>query len=302
LVAAVFAGRPGLTAVTAAKDPSAGASPVPEDVTPAKVIEPAPALASGTSERAEFAAGAWRTAAYAGWSEADLKSLRDGIAKRLDDFRIGWLRDYGGTAAGRVSRRSDCFVAGWETGRRFSRYAGWALRVEFLEPGDITAEINSRGGALEQDAESETVTTAMVPVMMGFWTVGGNQEGASVRGFIFAGPAFGSMIDRMSHWFYSPGDEVGESWTATASASGIGYSVECGGELGYGMAGGITLFTGAAYRASRVDSMKYSSSVDFDGDGEPDVEKGGRVEDSGGDPLGFGFSGFQWTLGVRMAL
>ena len=266
------------------------------------VLAAVPGYVLGAPERAEFTTGQWRTCVYAGWSDADLSQVADGLSTRIKGYRTEWLRDYGGVASGRARRYSGGITAGWEMGRRFSTNSGWGLRLEFLAPGDVTGGFSARGDGNEEVAESETITAALVPVMLGIWTTGGKPTGISVRGFLFAGPAFGSMTDRISREYYSPNDDEYESWASVVSASGLGYAAECGGELGYGMPDGLALFAGAAWRTARVGSMRYAASADFDGDGEPDANKGERIGNSRGDSLRFDFSGFQWTFGIRMAL
>jgi hypothetical protein len=238
----------------------------------------------------------WSVQVRTGWAGVSLEDVKNDrvSSAEVDD----WMNIYGGHAVTETAETSGGLLVGWETSYRTGRMTGLGLRIDYLEPGDIKSSFRAEGDWGETARRTEVLSTGIVPVMVGWW-VG---DGKSMRGYLFAGPAFGSMVSRRNRSFSDPNTgEESDRETVTA-ARGTGVAFEAGGEAVFPLMRGLAVFVGSNWRRVVLDSIRNTGTVDIDGDGTDDIYRGSPVRRSDGRILRFDFSGWEFSAGLRVEL
>lgn len=238
----------------------------------------------------------WSIQLRGGWAGVSLEDVKNDRASSAEADE--WMDIYGGHAVTETVETSGGMLVGWEAAYRTGPMTGLGLRIDYLEPGDIKSSFHAGGDWGEAASRTEVLSTGIVPVMVGWW-VG---DGKSMRGYLFAGPAFGSMVSRRNRSFSDPntGEETDREMATAARGTGVAF--EAGGEAVFPLMRGLAVFVGSNWRRAVLDSMRNTATVDIDGDGTDDVYRGSPVRGSDGSILRFDFSGWEFSAGLRLDL
>ena len=138
----------------------------------------------------------------------------------------------------------------------------------------------------------------MIPVLLGGWIERALSGDISLRGSVFAGPAFGKAL-LVNDWKLS-----GPSFDPATGGYQVGYrattfAADLGAEFGWQATRHLTLVLEAGYRLCRFVALRSSRDVDLDQDGTADIRAGDALDDGRGRPVPFNFSGFKGTVGLR---
>ena len=138
-----------------------------------------------------------------------------------------------------------------------------------------------------------------MPVLGGFALEGGDPEGWSWRGSVFAGAAFGEARFEQAGRYVDPVLSIDRTWDGTGTLAGSAVAFELGGQVDYRIAADWSVFAEAAYLGARIRSMKWRHDVDLDRDGVTDYRKGNTLlSNKDRQPLAFDFSGARLRVGV----
>jgi len=253
-------------------------------------------LAAGTPAAAPVD-GAWTSQTWIEWGDPGLGDVAADLAARLETVRAAWLAGPGGGASAGTAGPRRGTGLGWEAGRRAAGPAGAGLRAAWFAAGPLTGEFEGSGALLERARIEETLAASLSLLEAGVWLAGEERGAASLRAAAFAGPAWGSLTARRVVT-----EDAGAPRSASASASGPGWAADLGVELGWRLLRGTTLTYASGYRWARVPVLRWAAAADLDGDGEDELVPDAVWRERGGRPLAADFSGWYFSLGVRVAL
>jgi len=172
---------------------------------------------------------------------------------------------------------------------------GLRLGALYALAGNDLEATNQAGDRL---TESWALDVVMVPVLLGGWIERALSTDISLRGSVFAGPAFGKAI-LVNDWKVSGPSFDPAAGGYQAAYRATTFAADLGAEFDWQATRHLTLVLGAGYRLCRFVALRSSGDVDLDQDGAADIRAGDALQDRQGRPVPFNFSGFKGTVGLR---
>lgn len=254
----------------------------------------------------------WVISVNGGWYGYSMNAVDTDLAEEGKDLERAWRAFTLGTATSEVTKSSGGGGLGISFTYHPTGVLGFGGRIGRIRPGEMVLNTTGRGSLSYESLHwQETYSPAVIPVMAGVLLQRGEPGAVRFRLSAFVGIMLlnidDSLIYDATYWDDLDGDGfvdtlVGEQATASVSGSGSGF----GGELGVGIAvplsASVDVTLDLSYRVGRVSRVIADASVDIDGDGIDEVQKGESFNDVNGKALKFDLGGADARLGLQFSL
>ncbi|MEW6516962.1 MAG: outer membrane beta-barrel protein [candidate division FCPU426 bacterium] len=245
---------------------------------------------------------------YGGYAGTDFSTLEKHFRERGADYRQNFI-DYlvytgsNGTASYTVKEVTGSIQAGADMLYWLNGTIGVGGRLNLLMPSTLELSVQGEGAYQETYEYQQKISSFLLSPMLEICLR--NRIGSTVELNLVVAGGLGwssATLDYSSH-LTDPFYGLDEQTNMTATISGTGFHLLAGANLGVRLSEHISLFANAGYNYCNIGEMKYTETLDLDGDGLADVDK----DTIYGDPdtrkaYNFDFSGMFFGGGLQFTL